>query len=200
MLTILATGVGHQGASNLAFTAYSEHSAAESLGQEHAPAEFRQPRRRLVCGLLARPHHPAPWSGETRNRRKSGETFMAPQTINAILDAQGATQRNVTVFTDVTVRWQQDERLLAVLLLDLDPSRAVSGPQGHGVGDALLKVVARRLITLVRTSDCVARLGVMDLSSCWTTPAAPRKLRSSTSASWPHWPSPESWTGSPMCE
>ena len=48
---------------------------------------------------------------------------------------------------------------LAVMLIDLDRFKAVNDTLGHPVGDALLKLVAKRLLSVVRQDDVVARLG-----------------------------------------
>ena len=48
---------------------------------------------------------------------------------------------------------------MAVVYLDLDGFRQVNNTLGHHAGDALLKMVAGRLVATVREEDTVARLG-----------------------------------------
>ncbi len=52
-----------------------------------------------------------------------------------------------------------EDRVTAVLFLDLDDFKVVNDTLGHGAGDALLVAVTERIGGLVREGDLVARLG-----------------------------------------
>ena len=52
----------------------------------------------------------------------------------------------------------QDQNL-AMLFLDLDGFKKINDTHGHAIGDAVLKVVARRLLDCARHTDLVARVG-----------------------------------------
>lgn len=54
---------------------------------------------------------------------------------------------------------KRNDKLLAVMLIDLDRFKAINDALGHQVGDQLLIQVADRLAQSVRDSDIVARLG-----------------------------------------
>lgn len=54
---------------------------------------------------------------------------------------------------------QRGDRMLGVLVLDLDQLREVNERLGHEIGDRLLKAAAERLQATLRPSDTVARVG-----------------------------------------
>ena len=57
------------------------------------------------------------------------------------------------------VRARRNKNPMAVVYLDLDGFKQINDTLGHGAGDVLLKMVARRLLETVREEDTVARLG-----------------------------------------
>ena len=54
---------------------------------------------------------------------------------------------------------ERSEKLLAVIFLDLDGFKNINDTLGHEAGDALLGIVARRLVATLRKDDVVARQG-----------------------------------------
>src|SRR5450631_4457944 len=61
--------------------------------------------------------------------------------------------------TEAIALSSRHNRKLAVLFLDLDRFKHINDSLGHAIGDRLLKAVARRLFTCVRSSDTVSRQG-----------------------------------------
>ncbi|PCI41399.1 MAG: response regulator [Rhodospirillaceae bacterium] len=70
---------------------------------------------------------------------------------------------NRNLFNDLMKRAIQrctrTEQLLAVMFVDLDKFKPVNDDLGHDAGDAVLKAVAQRMASHVRSSDTVARIG-----------------------------------------
>jgi diguanylate cyclase (GGDEF)-like protein/PAS domain S-box-containing protein len=60
---------------------------------------------------------------------------------------------------DSIVRADQNGERLALLYLDVNRFKDINDSYGHGVGDELLRQVARRLKACVRASDIIGRLG-----------------------------------------
>ncbi|MEY2581459.1 MAG: hypothetical protein QOE09_1308 [Ilumatobacteraceae bacterium] len=56
-------------------------------------------------------------------------------------------------------RTERNGAPLAVAFLDLDDFKSVNDKHGHDVGDLVLRETARRLLTIVRGADSVARIG-----------------------------------------
>ncbi|WP_205743390.1 EAL domain-containing protein [Geobacter sp. FeAm09] len=54
---------------------------------------------------------------------------------------------------------RREGHIVAVLLLDLDNFKIINDTYGHPVGDQLLKSVANRLKSVVRSGDTIARIG-----------------------------------------
>jgi diguanylate cyclase (GGDEF)-like protein len=54
---------------------------------------------------------------------------------------------------------ERHERHLSLLMVDLDNLKRINDKEGHGAGDAALKLVAQQMLRVVRTSDVCARVG-----------------------------------------
>lgn len=89
---------------------------------------------------------------ETRSRAARDASLDALTGLPNRLAALEVLEQRVT-----EPRYQQ--RQMAVVVLDLDDFNKVNDNRGHSSGDAILREAARRLQSVVRDNDTVARLG-----------------------------------------
>lgn len=54
---------------------------------------------------------------------------------------------------------KREKKMLAVMFVDLDHFKEVNDFYGHKIGDKLLKKISQRIVSCVRESDTVARIG-----------------------------------------
>lgn len=54
---------------------------------------------------------------------------------------------------------RENKKLLTVFFIDLDGFKPINDEYGHAQGDKVLKIIAQRLLTIIRNEDMVARLG-----------------------------------------
>jgi diguanylate cyclase (GGDEF)-like protein len=62
-------------------------------------------------------------------------------------------------FNQAVARAARQHKQMALLFLDLNGFKRINDTLGHDIGDALLKQVALRLVSCIRTSDTVCRYG-----------------------------------------
>ncbi len=63
---------------------------------------------------------------------------------------------------DAIVFAERYKQKAAILCFDLDRFKRINDTLGHSAGDTLLKMVSDRLINVLRGTDCVSRLGMLD--------------------------------------
>src|SRR5258705_3203082 len=93
------------------------------------------------------------------------EGFRSAATTNEILAQQdpltGLGNRRLLTkrISAALANARRNKNAMAVVYLDLDGFKQINDTLGHSTGDALLKIVARRLESVVREEDTVARVG-----------------------------------------
>ncbi|CDK98292.1 putative diguanylate cyclase with PAS/PAC sensor [Magnetospirillum gryphiswaldense MSR-1 v2] len=96
---------------NPAFTAITEYTAEEVLGQN--PALWRSGRHdaEFYQSMWAALNDAGRWRGEIWNRRKSGEFYAEWLSIVAIKDDAGVVSHYIAIFSDITHRKEDEERV-----------------------------------------------------------------------------------------
>jgi diguanylate cyclase (GGDEF)-like protein/PAS domain S-box-containing protein len=75
---------------------------------------------------------------------------------------------NRRLFEEQVHRAAQTDALVGVAFIDLDGFKAVNDTLGHDAGDRVLREVARRIQSVVREQDSVARFGGDEFVAVWT--------------------------------
>jgi diguanylate cyclase (GGDEF)-like protein/PAS domain S-box-containing protein len=96
---------------NPAFTEITGFTADEAVGDTPRILKSGRQDPEFYAALWAAVRKTGSWQGEIWNRRKSGETFLEWQTIRKIRSAADESVRYVSVFSDITESWRNDERI-----------------------------------------------------------------------------------------
>lgn len=74
-------------------------------------------------------------------------------------------------------RVRRENKIMAVMFLDLDNFKPVNDEHGHPIGDLLLKSVAKRISSCLRKNDIAARLGGDEFIIAYDTTGAEENLK-----------------------
>lgn len=92
----------------------------------------------------------------TRKQSEARITYMAYHDTLTNLPNRNLFQDRLQI---AVVQAKRSEKLVAVMVLDLDHFKTINDFLGHHIGDLLLKAAAERLTRCVREGDTVARTG-----------------------------------------
>jgi diguanylate cyclase (GGDEF)-like protein len=90
-----------------------------------------------------------------RNQGKMLESLALKDPLTGLANRRLLAER----MSMALVHARRNKSTMALVYLDLDGFKQINNTLGHGAGDALLKMVAGRLVATVREEDTVARLG-----------------------------------------
>ena len=96
---------------NAAFTRITGYERSEAVGQHTRLLSSGHQNREFYQALWAQLTSKGHWYGEIWNRRKSGEVYAEMLTITTVLDASGAAQHYVALFSDITALKEHQKEL-----------------------------------------------------------------------------------------
>ncbi len=96
---------------NPAFTAITEYTSAEVVGKNPKMMQSGRHDQDFYRSMWESLRENGRWRGEIWNRRKSGEFFAEWLSIVAIRDNAGALTHHIAIFSDITHRKEDEERV-----------------------------------------------------------------------------------------
>lgn len=96
---------------NPAFTFITGYSADEAIGNKPSILQSGHHDKAFYAALWSALLKDGYWEGEIWNRRKTGEGFVATETISAVRNELGEVAHYVSTFRDVTERIQSEQRM-----------------------------------------------------------------------------------------
>ena len=96
---------------NPAFTEITGYTAEEAVGQTPRMLKSNRHNREFYASMWRRITGEGLWSGEIWNRRKDGDLYLERMTVSMVRDAEGAPVHYVSIFSDITALWRQDEHI-----------------------------------------------------------------------------------------
>ncbi len=105
----------------------------------------------------------------SRNHGKTLEFLALQDPLTGLVNRRLLAERISTA----VVHARRHSSTMAVIYLDLDGFKKINNTHGHSAGDALLKLVAGRLVATVREEDTVARLGGDEFIIVLSDPCGP---------------------------
>jgi diguanylate cyclase (GGDEF)-like protein len=138
---------------------------------------------RVMGAIVVSRRGPEPWSDSAR-RILNGATIEASAALARATNHRDAETRATTdaltglpnrryfdEFCALLARRRRADDAVGILIVDIDHFKTVNDTWGHGIGDEVLKLVARAITTAVRDDDVPARFGGEEFAVLLRKPA-----------------------------